>query len=277
MRLNKPIGIWLFLWPTMWALWLAAGGFPPFKILCIFISGVFIMRSAGCVINDIWDRKFDRYVRRTKERPLVKGELNLKQAIICFVLMSLIAVFLALQLNVLTLKIAVIVFLFTMLYPLTKRWIYFPQIILGMTVASAVPMVFASIQNKITTHAWVVFSAALIWPLIYDTIYALVDRQDDIKIGVKSTAIYMGDQFLWVIAVLQFFLIGLFIVIGINFSLHWPYYSSVVITVPMFIRQLWLIRSGIPEACFKVFLESHWVGFMILLGIINSSLVNVAK
>jgi 4-hydroxybenzoate polyprenyltransferase len=270
MRLNKPVGIWLFLWPTLWALWLAAGGVPTFNILWVFVLGVVVMRSAGCVFNDFCDQKFDRAVRRTKDRPLARGEITSQKTIMLFLSLSVVAAYLAFQLNQLTLEIACVIFFLAILYPLTKRWFHIPQVFLGITVAGAVPMAFASIQNQLPSTLWWVYAAAFLWPVAYDTIYALVDRQDDTKIGVKSTAVLFGPYYQWVIGLLQFLFLGLLGVIGRVFSLHWPYYLSICIVLLYFFRQQWLIKNDNPEACFKAFSESHWVGFMVFLGIVGS-------
>lgn len=270
MRLNKPVGIWLFLWPTLWGLWLAAGGFPAFNILLVFVLGVVVMRSAGCVFNDFCDQKFDRAVQRTKDRPLVRGEITSQKTMMLFLSLSVVAAYLAFQLNPLTLEIACVVFLLAILYPLTKRWFDAPQVFLGATVAGAVPMAFASIQNQLPNTLWWIYAAAFLWPVAYDTIYALVDRRDDVKIGVKSTAVLCGDYYQWAIGVLQFFFLGLLGIIGVTFSLQWPYYLSIGIVLICFFRQQWLIKNDNPEACFKAFLESHWVGFVVFVGIVGS-------
>lgn len=271
MRLDKPTGIWLFLWPTLWSLWLAAGSIPPLKILLVFILGVIVMRSAGCVINDLLDQNFDRYVQRTKNRPLVTGEITSKKAMILFAVLCAIAALLALQLNYLTLEIACIVFILAIAYPLTKRWTYIPQFFLGLTVAGAVPMAFAAIQNQLPKQLWWVYTTALLWPVIYDTMYAMADRQDDAKIGVKSTALLFGQQVQLILGVFQAMLIVLLFIIGNTFSLEWPYSASVGIAALLFLRQQWLIRTLEPQICFKAFLESHWVGFTIFTGIVWSS------
>lgn len=267
LRLNKPIGIWLFLWPTLWALWLAARGIPPLKILVIFILGLVVMRSAGCIINDLFDRNFDRYVERTKNRPLVKGQITLWQANVLFFLLTLLAAYLAFQLNLFTLAIAAGIFLFALLYPLAKRWFPMPQLFLGATVAGAVPMAFTAILNQLPVSVIWIYLAALLWPMIYDTFYAMVDAKWDAKIGIKSTALLFGHWAGLFTAILQLCMIGLLIMIGLAFSQSLPYYFSVGCAVLLFIRQQVLIKNREPTACFKAFLESHWVGFVIFIGI----------
>lgn len=266
-RLNKPVGIWLFLWPTLWALWLAAGGTPPLRILVIFVLGVVVMRSAGCVINDMFDRNFDGYVERTKHRPLVTGQLTFWQAGLLFLLLSLIAGYLALQLNPLALKIAVLTFLLALLYPLTKRWTYIPQFFLSLTVTSAIPMAFASIQNQLSASVGLVYLTALLWPIAYDTLYAMADREDDAKIGIKSTALLLGCWDRFFVSILQVVMLALFTMMGITFSLGLAYYLCIGSVALLFIRQQLLIRKRDPMACFKAFSESHWVGLVIFIGI----------
>jgi 4-hydroxybenzoate polyprenyltransferase len=266
-RLNKPVGIWLFLWPPLCALWLASVGVPSAKILIIFILGVVTMRSAGCVINDWCDRKFDGHVARTKNRPLVTGAVTSKEAWVLFLLLSSIAALLALQLNQLSLEIAFLIFCLTLIYPLMKRWTYLPQFFLGAAVAGAVPIAFAAVQNYLPTELWWVYVMALFWPVIYDTLYAMVDRQDDIKIGVKSTALLLGKWDRLAIAISQMLFLCVLIGLGNAFSLHVPYYFSMGIVALLFFRQSYLIRNRVPEACFKAFSESHWVGLIVFLGI----------
>lgn len=266
-RLNRPIGIWLFLWPMLSALWLAAGGIPPFNILMIFILGLVVMRSAGCVINDFFDQSFDKSVERTKNRPLVVGELSSREAILFFLALTAIAIFLALQLNELSLEVAFFVFCISFIYPLAKRFTYLPQFFLGVAVAGAVPMAFAAVQNQLPVELWWVYAMALLWPVMYDTLYAMVDREDDAKIGVKSTALLLGKYDRFFLIALQILLIILLIFIGSAFSLRLPYYFSIAVVALLFLRQNYLIRNRKPAACFKAFLENWWVGAVVFLGI----------
>lgn len=266
-RLNKPIGIWLFLWPMLSALWLAAGGVPPLNILMIFVLGVVVMRSAGCVINDFFDQSFDKSVERTKNRPLVTGELNSREAILFFLGLTSIAILLALQLNILSLEVAFFVFCLSFIYPLAKRFTYLPQFFLGAAVAGAVPMAFAAVQNQLPVELWWVYAMALLWPVMYDTLYAMVDRKDDAKIGVKSTALLFGKYDRFFVIGLQTTLLILLIFIGSAFSLRLPYYCAIAVVAFLFLRQNYLIRSRKPAACFKAFLENWWVGVVVFLGI----------
>lgn len=267
-RLNKPIGIWLFLCPTLWALWLAAGGLPPLRILLIFIFGAVVMRSVGCVINDICDQKFDGKVERTKQRPLVTGQATRKQAFGLFTLLSMIAIYLAWQLNALTLAIATAVFLLAIVYPLTKRFSDMPQFFLGATVAGAIPMAFASVQGSVPPKALWIYAVALLWPLMYDTLYAMADRQDDKKIGIKSTALGLGDWDRVFIGTLQVVIVILLMVVGSVFSLNMPYYLALACVAVLFFKQQQLITKRDPVACFQAFLANQWVGIVVFLGII---------
>lgn len=268
LRFHKPIPIWLFLWPTLCALWLASHGFPAIKTLIIFIAGVVVMRSAGCVINDWCDQKFDRYVKRTQNRPLVTGAVSSTEALFIFVLLSVVAAFLAMQLNPLSLEIAFIIFCVTGIYPLMKRWTYFPQLVLGAAVAGAVPIAFAAVQNQLPVALWWVYAVALLWPVIYDTLYAMADRPEDAKIGVKSLALLVGEWDRVILAGLKIVFIGLLLILGMIFSLQAPYYCSVVVVTVLLFRQGYLIRNRAPDACFKAFLESHWIGLSVFLGIV---------
>lgn len=270
MRLNKPIGILLLLWPTLWALWLASDGQPDFQIVAIFVAGVILMRSAGCVINDFVDRKFDAHVERTRERPLATGKVSARAALILFVVLCLCAFLLVLQLNQLTILLAVIGAGLAVFYPFMKRFTHLPQFGLGVAFAWGVPMAFAAVANTVSTHAWLVFLAAAIWPIIYDTMYAMVDRPDDINIGVKSTAILFDQYDKDIIGGLQLLFLWLMIWVGIIFQLKWPYFLSLYIAALLFGYQLWLIKEGDRTKCFKAFINNHWVGLVIFLGILVS-------
>lgn len=193
MRINRPIGIYLLLWPTLWALWIAGKGQPDFFLVLIFVGGVVLMRSAGCIINDIIDRRIDAHVRRTSGRPLVVGTVTIREALLLFTVLCSFALFIALQLNAFAFKLSFIALFLTMLYPWMKRYIYLPQLILGMAFAWSVPMAFAAQTNHINPIAWLLYGIAVCWPLAYDSIYALMDKEDDLKIAVKSSAILFGQ------------------------------------------------------------------------------------
>ncbi len=207
MRMDKPIGTLLLLWPTLWALWLAAESTPDFSLIVIFVIGVFLTRSGGCVINDFADRHLDGLVERTKERPLATGKVTEKEALIVFVILSLIAFLLVLLLNPLSIMLSVVAIIIATIYPFMKRITYFPQVFLGAAFSMAIPMAFAATLNEIPKVAWLLYIANLLWVLAYDTLYGMVDKSDDLKAGIKSTAILFGEADLQIIAIIQ----GLFI------------------------------------------------------------------
>jgi 4-hydroxybenzoate polyprenyltransferase len=267
MRVHKPIGILLLLWPTLWALWLAAQGLPDHKLLIIFVLGVVIMRSAGCVINDIADREFDKHVKRTAMRPITAGEVSVKSAVILLMLLLGIAFVLVLQLNLLTIKLSLIAMLLAGLYPFTKRWTYWPQLFLGAAFAMPVPMAFAAQLNHLPMSCWIIYSIAVLWPMMYDTEYAMVDRDEDINIGLKSTAIKFGKYDVLAVALMQFIIVILWIILGTLQNLTVGYFIAVFIATSLFMKQLSLIHDRNPQQCFKAFINNQWVGFIIFLGI----------
>ncbi|HSW93157.1 MAG TPA: 4-hydroxybenzoate octaprenyltransferase [Gammaproteobacteria bacterium] len=270
MRLHKPIGIFLLLWPTLWALWLAGSGDPTLSIVMIFVAGVILMRSAGCVINDFADRDFDKHVSRTRERPLTLGKITTRNALILFFILMAMAFGLVLFLNKLTILLAFLAAAIAMIYPFLKRFTHFPQAGIGIAFAFGVPMAFAAQNNVITPDDWQVFLTAALWAFMYDTLYAMTDRLDDIKIGVKSTAIFFGQYDRLIIALLQVILIGLFIQTGYLFHLKWPYFLSVCGAGLLFCYQQMLIKHRQPDLCFKAFLNNNWVGMIIFAGILFS-------
>ena len=268
MRVNKPIGIWLLLWPTLWALWLAGEGTPDQGLFVIFTLGVFIMRSAGCVLNDYADRKIDPYVERTRNRPLATGAVAPLEAITLFVALGLIAVGLASMLNEQAQLLAIVAAGLTVAYPFIKRFVSIPQFVLGAAFGWAAPMAFAAQTGGTPELAWLVFGTALIWAVIYDTFYAMVDREDDIKIGVKSTAVLFGEVDLFVIAGLQLLMIVALILIGYRAELGFWYYLSVAVAAAMMAWHLWLARGRQPAGCFQAFLRNHLIGMVIFIGIV---------
>ncbi len=272
MRLHKPIGILLLLWPTLWAIWLASAGHPDGTVLCVFVLGVILMRSAGCVINDFADRHVDGAVSRTRERPLVTKKVSTKAALFLFALLSLLAFSLVFLLNRLTVELAIVGAALTVFYPLMKRFTYLPQFGLGVAFSWGIPMAFAAETGFVSTEAWVVFFAALWWPIIYDTMYAMTDRQDDLQVGIKSTAILFGHaDKLW-IGLLQILFLFLLVSVGILFHLKWVYYMSLIVVALLFGYQQMLIANRDPARCFKAFLNNHWVGLVIFVGIMLSFL-----
>ena len=268
MRIDKPVGIWLLLWPVVWALWLAGEGHPDQGLFVVFLLGVFAMRSAGCVLNDYADRKIDPYVERTRNRPIASGAVAPTEALILFVALGLIAVGLATMLNRPAQLLAVVAAGLTIVYPFIKRFVSIPQFVLGAAFGWAVPMVFAAQTGGTPQLAWLVFGVALIWAVIYDTFYAMVDREDDIKVGVKSTAILFGDVDLFVIAGLQLLMLLGLTLIGLRASLGFWYFASVGISACLMAYHLWLARDRQPAGCFAAFLHNHIIGLIIFIGIV---------
>ena len=273
MRLDKPIGSLLLLWPTYWALFLSANGWPDVDILVIFTLGVFIMRSAGCVINDFADRKIDKHIIRTQGRPLATGEISSNSALVLFGLLLLIALGLVLQTNILTIKLSLIALMLATLYPFTKRWTNLPQLVLGAAFGMSVPMAFSAQTGVIPLTAWLVFIATLVWTLIYDTFYAMADRDEDLKVGVKSTAILFAKYDQIIITLLQILLIIVFVLIGNTFDLGLIYdFSLVVILFFMIYHQL-LLKKRQKEEYFKAFLSNNFIGMTVFLGIFLSVII----
>ena len=267
MRLHKPIGLFLLLWPTLWALWLASHGVPAIKIMFIFMAGVLLMRSAGCVINDVADQQVDPYVERTRDRPLASGKMTNKEALILFFILLFLAFLLVLFLNRFTILLACVGATLAMVYPFLKRFTHLPQVGLGIAFAWGVPMAFAATNNMIPRVAWEVFLAAVIWPIMYDTVYAMVDRHDDMIIGVKSTAILFGKQDRLIVGLLQAAFILVLVHIGYLFKLHQIYFVGLFCAAMLFCYQQWLIRNRQPSDCFAAFLNNNWVGMIIFIGI----------
>jgi 4-hydroxybenzoate polyprenyltransferase len=270
MRLNKPIGIFLVMWPTLWALWLASAGKPNKIVVFIFVLGCMLMRSAGCVINDIVDRRFDGFVTRTRNRPLPAEKISVRAAYMLFFSLLLCAFLLVLLLNKLTILLAFVGAVLAMSYPFLKRVTHLPQVGLGVAFSWGVPMAFAAATNTISSQAWLVFFTAFLWPIMYDTLYAMVDRVDDVKIGIKSTAILFGKADRLFVGLLQIIFLLLLCWVGHVFQLNLFYYLSLVVVGILFIYQQILIKDRLPKKCFKAFLNNNWVGGVIFLGIIMS-------
>ena len=270
MRFDKPIGILLLLWPTLWALWIAAHGVPRLKILIIFIIGVVVMRAAGCIVNDYADRDIDKYVQRTHKRPLTSGTVTVTEASGLFVILCLIALGLVLLLNKLVIGLAVVGILLAVIYPFLKRFTHLPQLWLGVAFSWGIPMVFAAQTGHVPSIAWLLFLTAVLWPIAYDTQYAMVDREDDFKIGVKSTAILFGRYDRLMIGLLQFAFIGLFIVLGLLLQLNFWFYLGVILATGLLVYQQILLHDRVPKNCFKAFLNNNWVGLVIFVGLLFS-------
>ncbi|MGY8874118.1 MAG: 4-hydroxybenzoate octaprenyltransferase [Gammaproteobacteria bacterium] len=273
MRLDKPIGSLLLLWPTYWALFLSADGWPDLDILVIFTLGVFIMRSAGCVINDFADRKIDKHIIRTQGRPLATGEISSNSALVLFGLLLLIALGLVLQTNILTIKLSLIALMLATLYPFTKRWTNLPQLVLGAAFGMSVPMAFSAQTGVIPLTAWLVFIATLVWTLIYDTFYAMADRDEDLKVGVKSTAILFAKYDQIIITLLQILLIIVFVLIGNTFDLGLIYDFSLVVILFFMIYHQFLLKKRQKEEYFKAFLSNNFIGMAVFLGIFLSVII----
>lgn len=273
MRLHRPIGIYLLLWPTLWALWIAGNGKPSLKVVLIFIVGVIIMRSAGCIINDYIDRKIDIHVARTRERPLAVGSVSRLEALTLFFSLCVLALVLVLQLNLFTVQLSVIAVLLTIIYPFMKRYIYLPQLILGMAYAWGVPMAFAALQESIDPVAWFLYAIAVIWPFAYDSIYALMDREDDAKIGVKSSVMLFARYDNLIITLLQLLVITSLICLGFFCKFSVYYFFSLMLTFVLIVYQSFLISTKQIKNYYLAFYSNHWMGMIIFIGIVFNYLL----
>ncbi len=267
MRLDRPIGIWLLAWPMLWALWIAGEGHPDGFLVVLFMLGALIMRSAGCVINDFADRHFDGQVQRTRHRPLATGEMHPSEALALFAGLLLLALLLVLQLNALTIGLAFVAVLLASLYPFVKRWSYMPQLVLGIAFAWAIPMVFAAVQHQLPADAFVLFAASVLWTIAYDTMYAMVDRDDDLKVGIKSTAILFGECDKTIILLLQIAMFGLLCYLGERHQWGGLYYLGLMLAAGFALWQQYLIRHRQRDACFQAFLNNHYLGASVFLGL----------
>ncbi|WP_152205474.1 4-hydroxybenzoate octaprenyltransferase [Marinobacter changyiensis] len=273
LRLNRPIGSLLLLWPTYWALWLAADGVPGITNLLVFTLGVFLMRAAGCAINDFADRKVDGHVKRTRDRPLASGRVKPKEAVALFLGLALLAFLMVIFLtNTLTLYLSFGGLLLAFIYPFMKRHTHLPQLFLGAAFSWAIPMAWAAETGELTNLAWLLFTANVLWTVAYDTFYAMVDRDDDLTIGVKSTAILFGDGDKAIIAVLQALVILILLLVGQQAGLGAFYYLGVIVMACLFVYQQYLARDREREACFKAFLNNNWAGFAVFAGLFLDTL-----
>jgi len=270
MRFDRPIGIALLLWPTWWGLFLAGQGRPSLKNLIVFSLGVVVMRSAGCVINDFADRKVDPHVRRTESRPLAAGELRPRDALMLFFTLLVVAFVLVLLTNPLTVLLAFFGALLAGIYPFFKRFTHLPQVALGVAFAWSIPMAFAAETGSLPEPAWWLFALNIIWVLIYDTEYAMADRDDDLRVGVKSSAILFGRFDLPILAALMGLFIAGLVLFGLHFLPHPAWFVGVAISFGMLQLQLWRIRDRDPAACFQAFLGNHWIGFTLFAGMLGS-------
>jgi 4-hydroxybenzoate polyprenyltransferase len=267
MRLDRPIGIWLLLWPVLWALWISGAGHPDERLFVIFVLGTFVMRSAGCVMNDFADREFDPHVRRTADRPLARQSVSTAEALALFAVLALIALALVIPLNRPTQVLALIGGVLAVTYPFLKRFFSLPQAYLGLAFSWSVPMAFAAQTGELPLIAWVLFVSGVLWTTAYDTMYAMVDREDDLVIGIRSSAILFGRADRWVIGVLQ---AGALAGLGLAGSLahlgHW-YWAGVAVAAAFAVYQQWLIRDREPGACFRAFLNNNLFGLAVFAGI----------
>jgi 4-hydroxybenzoate polyprenyltransferase len=267
MRLDKPIGFYLLLWPTLWALLMASQGMPALDITAIFVAGVVVMRCAGCVINDYADRKVDGSVKRTATRPLATGEVTAKQALQLFALLIGIAFVLVLFLNWQTIALSVVALLLAASYPFMKRYTHLPQVVLGAAFGWAIPMAFMAVLETVPAYGWWLFIANLTWTVAYDTMYAMVDRDDDLKIGVKSSAILFGQCDVLIVMALQVFTLITLWCVGLSIGAAWPYFLAVLFAALLCVRQYQLIKRRQREGCFTAFLENHLVGLSVTVGL----------
>ena len=267
MRFDKPIGTLLLLWPTLCALWIAAQGVPETRLLFIFVMGTFLTRSAGCIINDIADRHLDGAVARTNARPLVTGAVSEKEALLLFTVLMLLAFVLVLFTNTLTITLSFIAVLLAASYPFMKRFTHLPQVVLGAAFSWGIPMAFAAQSGELPAALWLLYLGNLLWTVAYDTQYAMVDREDDILIGIKSTAVLFAHHDRLAVAILQLLTLLTLWASGQQFGLGWPYTGALWVIAGLFVYHQYLMREREPTQCFKAFLHNNWVGLTLFLGV----------
>jgi len=267
-RLDKPVGALLLLWPTLAALWIAADGDPPLLLVTAFVFGTFVMRAAGCVINDIADRDYDHHVERTKNRPLTQKRVSLMEAYVLFIVLALIGLAIVMTLNQMTQIMAIPGIAITVAYPYLKRWTHLPQLALGIAFSWGIPMAFTAVGQSLPGVAWLLFTASMLWIVAYDTEYAMVDRRDDLRIGIKSTAILFGHIDRLMIGLLQILSLILLSLVGLNSGFRLVYYIAIVVIAVLFAWQQYLIKDREEEACFAAFSNNAWVGLILFLGIV---------
>lgn len=266
-RADRPIGIYLLLWPTLWGLWFAAEGIPPAWILLVFVLGTVLMRSAGCAINDFADRNFDAHVERTAQRPLATGEVSAREALVVFALLSLAAFGLVLTLDRQTVALSFVAVLLAALYPFTKRYTHMPQLVLGIAFAWAIPMAFSAVRGDVPPLAWLLFAVTVVWALVYDTLYAMVDRDDDLRIGVKSTAILFGRFDRLAVGLLQLLMLMLLVAAGVAAGRGLWFGLGISVAAVLFAHQQYQVRGRDRAACFRAFLNNHYVGLVLFVGL----------
>lgn len=274
-RLNSPIGIYLLLWPMLWALWFAAAGVPDFKILLIFIAGTILTRSAGCAINDYADRHFDRHVARTFDRPIVNGDVSPKEAIAVAAVLMLLAFGLVLLTNKLTIMLSFGALALASLYPFAKRVTHWPQVVLGAAFSWAIPMAYAAQTGEVSALSWLVFSASVVWAVAYDTLYAMADRDDDLRIGVKSTAVLFGTKDILMVIIFQCLMLLIMVWVGYSLGRGIIYFAGVSFGLLFVVYQAYLVRDREPERCIQAFLNNSYLGMVIFIGIVlDYALIN---
>ena len=267
-RMDKPIGIYLLLWPTLWALWIAAKGVPSLSNLLIFVFGVILTRAAGCVINDFADRKVEGHVKRTEQRPMASGKISSKEALVFFALLMGLSFLLVLCTNAPTIWLSFGALALAATYPFMKRYTYYPQVVLGAAFSWGIPMAFTAETGSLPAAAWLLYIANLLWTVGYDTYYAMTDREDDLKIGVKSTAILFGDADRVIILSLQGLALGCLLLAGSHFELGGWFHLGLLGAAACFVWEFWYTRDRDPQRCFKAFLHNHWAGLSIFVGIV---------
>jgi len=267
-RMHQPIGSLLLLWPTLWALWIAGEGKPDAAVVVVFVVGVFVMRSAGCVINDFADRRVDPHVRRTMHRPIASGKVEPGEALGLFVALCLVAFALVLTLNRLAVLYSFAGAALAASYPFMKRWTYLPQIYLGVAFGWGIPMAFAALTDAVPPLAWLLLAGVVAWAVVYDTMYAMVDREDDLRVGIKSTAILFGDADRFFVGASQVAVLAVLVLAGRQAGLGAVYYCAVALGTLLFVYQQHLIRDREPDACFRAFLNNNWVGAVVFAGIV---------
>lgn len=267
MRIDKPIGALLLLWPTLWALWLAGKGVPSLPILLVFVLGVFLMRAAGCVINDYADRAFDGHVKRTASRPMPSGRVSEKEARILFVSLVLVSFALVLTLNTMTIWLSLAALALAWIYPFMKRVTHLPQVILGAAFGWSIPMAYAAVSESLPLSCWLLFLANICWTVAYDTLYAMVDRDDDLRIGIKSTAVLFGRYDTLIVGLLQFATLLLMAWIGHQMQLGSAFYLALLLAGALFLHQQKQVVNRDRDACFRAFLNNNYVGLVLFIGI----------
>jgi 4-hydroxybenzoate polyprenyltransferase len=266
-RLDRPIGTWLLMWPTLWALWVAAEGVPARRLVVIFVLGVYLMRAAGCVINDYADRRIDGYVKRTVNRPLATGRISEREAQGLFALLVTAAFVLVCFTNLFTVMLSLVGVALASIYPFMKRYTHLPQVVLGAAFSWAIPMAFGAVLGEVPTVAWLLFAANLCWTIAYDTLYAMVDRDDDLKIGVKSTAVLFGRADTLMIGLFQLATLGLLASAGWQLGLGGFFWLGLATMAATFVFQQWLAHGRDRDRCFRAFLNNHWSGLVVFAGI----------